>query len=77
MKYIYEENRWQRDDHHHKNDKKMKATTSRARCRHGKEQQGEIDDKPVADRSYCGHAGNILWVRVVDGVVVPTSYVYE
>ena len=36
----------------------MKATTSRARGRHGKEQQGEIDDKPVADRSYCGHAGN-------------------
>ena len=58
MKSINEENRWQRDDHHHKDDKKMKATTSRARCRHGKEQQGEIDDKPVAERSYCGHAGN-------------------
>ena len=58
MQYINEENRWQRDDHHHKDDKKMKATISRARCRHSKEQQGEIDDKPVAERSYCGHAGN-------------------
>ena len=27
MKNMFEENRWQRDDHHHKDDKKMKATT--------------------------------------------------